>query len=243
MNHSLARLRSMFHEQVNLNLAIISLQTYIIILFILNSLLQNQFFSCNFMQNINLLKMKQKTLIILAFVTLFSLNSYSQINKGDTAPSFVANDQNGTLWKSDDYYGKKYLVVYFYPAAMTSGCTKQACSYRDTEKELKDLDVEVVGVSGDDVESLKTFEKEHQLNFTLLSDVQGVIAGKFGVPTSNGGSIYKETSSGKVELTRGITAKRWTFVIDKNRKVVYIDKGVNPDEDSKNVLNFIKSLK
>ncbi len=182
-------------------------------------------------------------LTVLAFVLTFSLGMYAQVNKGDLAPDFAANNQNGELWTSKDYYGKKYLVVYFYPAAMTSGCTKQACSYRDIEKELKDLGVEVVGISGDAVKNLKIFEQEHHLNFTLLSDIQGVIAHKFGVPVSDGGTINKETAKGKVELPRAVTTKRWTFIIDKNRKVIYIDKGVNPMNDSKNVIDFIKGLK
>ncbi len=181
-------------------------------------------------------------LTVLAFALIFSLSLNAQINKGDLAPVFAANNQNGELWKSNDYYGKKYLVVYFYPAAMTFGCTKQACSYRDIEKELKDLGVEVVGVSGDAVKNLKIFEQEHHLNFTLLSDIQGVIAHKFGVPVSEGGTINKETAKGKVELPRAVTTKRWTFIIDKNRKVIYIDKGVNPMNDSKNVIDFIKGL-
>jgi peroxiredoxin Q/BCP len=183
---------------------------------------------------------KRLTVVIFAFFIL--LPAMAQVKTGDEAPVFMANNQNGELWSSGNYYGKNYVVIYFYPAALTFGCTKQACSYRDAEKELKDMGVEVVGVSGDAVKNLKIFEKENNLNFTLLSDVNGYIANKFGVPISEGGVINKETKNGKVELARAVTAKRWTFIVDKNKKIVYVDKGVNPMNDRKKVIEFIKAL-
>ncbi len=184
-----------------------------------------------------------KITLLTAFIILISFAFTSikpTIEIGDPAPSFMANNQNGELWNSSDYYGKGFIVVYFYPAALTGGCTKQACSYRDFESSLNELDVEVVGISGDAVKNLKIFEKEHQLNFTLLSDITGEIAKKFGVPTVSGGVIDKEISSGKISLARSLTTKRWTFIIDKNHKIVYKDMAVNASEDSKKVIEFIK---
>src|SRR5712675_1728769 len=70
---------------------------------------------------------------------------------GDAAPSFSAKDDTGADWKSADHVGKKILVVYFYPASFTGGCTKQACAYRDDQKALNDAGAEVIGVSGDQV--------------------------------------------------------------------------------------------
>ncbi|RLD70325.1 MAG: peroxiredoxin [Bacteroidetes bacterium] len=189
----------------------------------------------------NLKTFKIVAVFALSIIISFSFSIVqSNIEIGDLAPSFQANNQNGELWNSSDYYGKGFVVVYFYPAALTGGCTKQACSYRDFESRLNDLDVEVVGVSGDAVKNLKIFEKEHQLNFTLLSDISGDIAVKFGVPTVAGGTIEKEISSGKISLSRSITTKRWTFIIDKNSKIVYKDMAVNAAEDSKKVIDFIK---
>ena len=178
--------------------------------------------------------------VFIALITFAFTAVQPTIEIGDPAPSFMANDQNGELWNSADYYGKGFVVVYFYPAALTGGCTKQACSYRDFESTLNELDVEVVGVSGDAVKNLKVFEKEHQLNFTLLSDITGEIATKFGVPTVGGGTIEKEISSGKISLVRSLTTKRWTFIIDRNNKIVYKDMAVNASEDSKKVIEFIK---
>jgi peroxiredoxin Q/BCP len=66
--------------------------------------------------------------------------------------------------------GKKVVVVYFYPAAMTGGCTKQACSFRDDKAVLEALDAIVIGISGDEVQSLQYFKEAHSLNFPLLSD-------------------------------------------------------------------------
>lgn len=116
---------------------------------------------------------------------------------GDKPPQFNANTHTGDLWQAEDRVGRgKYVVVYFYPAAMTGGCTKQACSYRDHAADLDGLDVEVIGISADPVNNLKLFRDAHQLNFTLLSDVNGFIARKFGVPVTKGGS-FKTTRDGK----------------------------------------------
>src|SRR5262249_4041094 len=73
------------------------------------------------------------------------------LKAGDPAPKFVSTDDQDKEWKSADHVGKKILVLYFYPADLTGGCTKQACGFRDDMKKLADQGVEVVGVSGDAV--------------------------------------------------------------------------------------------
>ena len=78
---------------------------------------------------------------------------------GDKAPIFTTLADDGTSWDAKDYLGKKYIVVYFYPAAMTGGCTKQACAYRDLKTDIESLDALVVGVSGDNVAGLQLFKK------------------------------------------------------------------------------------
>ena len=70
---------------------------------------------------------------------------------GNQAPKFESTDDQGKAWKSTDHVGKKIMVVYFYPADLTGGCTKQACGFRDDLKSFSDKDVEVIGVSGDSV--------------------------------------------------------------------------------------------
>ena len=123
--------------------------------------------------------------------SLLHAGEISGLDVGDQVGGFVANDDTGSLWSLHDHLGKRNIVVYFYPAAMTGGCTKQACAYRDRSAHLHELDAIVVGVSGDSVNNLKLFKQANQLNFTLLSDVDGSIARLFGVPIRDGGSIER----------------------------------------------------
>jgi peroxiredoxin Q/BCP len=162
---------------------------------------------------------------------------------GDKAPQFNANTHTGDLWQTEEYVGRgKYVIVYFYPAAMTGGCTKQACSYRDQAADLSGLDVEVIGISADPVNNLKLFREAHKLNFTLLSDVNGFIAGKFGVPVTKGG-IFKTTINGKeVVLRRPYTIARWTFILGKDGKVLYKDTRVDAPNDSRKAVEFLRGL-
>lgn len=158
------------------------------------------------------------------------------------APKFEAPDDTGKIWKSSEHVGKKYVVVYFYPADMTGGCTKQACGFRDNLGELEKHDIEVVGVSGDSVRNHQLFKKVHKLNFTLLADTNGALAKKFGVPTGEGGSIER-TIDGKSEtLTRGVTSSRWTFLINKQGRIGWHDSEVNAAEDYKKVLSVVQEL-
>ena len=159
---------------------------------------------------------------------------------GDKAPGFSARADDGSTWDIRKHLGKDYIVVYFYPAAMTGGCTKQACSYRDHSEDLKLADAVVVGISGDKVENLKLFKQAENLNFTLLSDEKGDIAKAYGVPAGEGGAIKRTVAGEEHELVRGVTAKRWTFIIGKDRKIIYRNDTVNAEKDTEEVLNFLK---
>ena len=165
------------------------------------------------------------------------------VNVGDNAPSISLLDESGKKWKSSPLLGKKNLVVFFYPAAMTGGCTKQACAYQDSLNELAKLDVQVVGICGDYSKNLSLFKKSEDLNFSLLSDPDGKTAKAFGVPLSKGGEIRKFISGERFSLQRGVTAKRWTFLIGKNGKIIYKNDKVNPSSDSASILNFLNQLK
>lgn len=163
------------------------------------------------------------------------------LNVGDKAPNFKAIADNGKKWNSKKIIGKKNLVVYFYPAAMTGGCTKQACAYRDAQEDLSSEDAEVVGISGDEVQNLELFKRANQLNFTLLSDPNGEIARLFGVPIKEGEkSIEREVDGTLYTLKRALTTMRWTFIIDKNGEVIYKSSDVNAAEDSKAVLEVLR---
>ena len=180
--------------------------------------------------------------VLLMAITIVSVAQNSNIlSVGDKAPVFKTVADDGSNWDIKDYLGKKYIVVYFYPAAMTGGCTKQACAYRDMKTEIESADAIVVGISGDNVEGLKLFKKAENLNFTLLSDENGKIAEKFGVPIRDGAKITKEINGQSFDLVRGVTASRWTFIIDKNGKIAYKNEQVNVEKDTEQVLSFIKN--
>jgi len=150
--------------------------------------------------------MKPVVLALAVCVMGFGMNAARAADVGQKAPDFEATDDQGQSWKSSDHVGKGVLVVYFYPAAMTGGCTKQACGFRDDMKTLKAKGVDVVAVSGDEVRNLELFKKVHDLNFTLLSDEDGKVAKAFGVPLKAGG-VFKSKIDGKVELLkRGVTS-------------------------------------
>jgi peroxiredoxin Q/BCP len=185
--------------------------------------------------------MKQIVWILLTIALLSMTYADKPIKVGDNVPDFEAVDDQGRSWKLSDHLRINYLVVYFYPAAFTDGCTTQACSYRDMNKELAMMNASVVGISGDEVNNLSLFKKEHNLNFTLLSDKNGKIAQIFGVTINDGGTIDMEIGGQKLQLTRGVTTARWTFVIDGNSKLIYRDNNVNASTDSQTILEFIKT--
>jgi len=181
--------------------------------------------------------------LLLASLTLAIATNLSALEVGDKAPAFSTKDDAGKVWKSEDHVGKKNIIVYFYPAAMTGGCTKQACSYRDASKDLAKLDAVVVAVSGDHVEALKYFKINDNLNFPLLSDASGDISKAFGVPTRKGGQLIREVEGKKVTLVRDNTPSRWTFVIGKNGKVIYKNTKVTPTKDLAEVSKAIQAAK
>ncbi|CDH33374.1 thioredoxin-dependent thiol peroxidase [Xenorhabdus bovienii] len=104
----------------------------------------------------------------------------SRLKAGDKAPKFSLPDQDGETVSVSDFKGQRVLV-YFYPKAMTPGCTVQACGLRDKMNELKEIGVEVLGISTDTPEKLSRFAEKEMLNFTLLSDVDHQVAEQFGV--------------------------------------------------------------
>ncbi len=104
----------------------------------------------------------------------------NRLTAGCTAPDFELPDQNGVMTRLSTFQGKKVLV-YFYPKAMTPGCTTQACALRDSKTELDKRNVVVLGISPDNSVRLKKFEARDELNFTLLGDEDHLVADAFGV--------------------------------------------------------------
>jgi len=166
---------------------------------------------------------------------------------GDPAPEFSLMDDQGQEWKSSEHFGKKIVVLYFYPADFTGGCTKQACGYRDDFSKLEDAGVEVVGISGDSVKNHEAFKKFHNLNFTLLADPKGEAAEKLGVPFTPGEKTVQFEIDGKQEsFVRGVTTQRWTIIVDKEAKIAMKRdlkaEGTEAGKDPEVVEAFVKKL-
>ncbi len=149
---------------------------------------------------------------------------------GSLAPDFTLQDQNGKEVSLHDFKGSN-VVVYFYPKAMTPGCTVQACELRNSEMSLKEANIVVLGISADPVKSLKKFEMKEKLNFTLLSDPDHKAIGPYGVwgPKKFMGREFD-----------GI--HRQSFLINKEGKIVHIIQKVDTKTHHNDVLNFFKNL-
>ncbi|MGF1635929.1 MAG: peroxiredoxin [Cyclobacteriaceae bacterium] len=181
-------------------------------------------------------------LIVLATTLVSQLNAQNP-EEGDKAPLFTATNDHGEKWLLKDHLGSNYIVLFFYPAAMTGGCTKQACAFRDNAKAFEEEGAVVAGISGDDVENLPLFKEAHGLNFDLLSDPKGEIAKSYGVPLRDGGSLVRTINGKDFTLNREVTTARWTFVINKEGEIIYKNTDVKVEEDPANVLAAIKTDK
>ena len=142
----------------------------------------------------------------------------ARLTAGDNAPKFELSDQDNQMVKLEDFRGKK-LLVYFYPRADTSGCTKQACSVRDAREELAALGVDVVGISPDKPSKQKNFDAKHGLGFSLLSDQDNLIAKAYGAWGEK--SMYGKKYEGII---------RSSMLIDEQGKVIETWYKVSPKD-------------
>lgn len=137
---------------------------------------------------------------------------------GDQVPDFELPDQDGLPRRLSTLLTDGPVVLFFYPAAMTSGCTKEACHFRDLGAEFAAAGVQRVGISRDSVAKQKQFADAHSFDYPLLADVDATVAGIFGV------------KRGKIGERLGAPVKRWTFAIGTDRRVVAaIHSEVNMD--------------
>jgi peroxiredoxin Q/BCP len=102
------------------------------------------------------------------------------LKEGEKAPDFSLKSGNGTTIRLSDFRGKSNVVLYFYPKDQTPGCTKEACSFRDNFQSFKDVGAEILGVSVDDEKSHEEFQREYNLNFTLLADTDKQVNKRYG---------------------------------------------------------------
>ncbi len=172
------------------------------------------------------------SIYLILFALYFSFNNnpnkMSKIEIGSSIPSFSLKDQNGNLFTIDSVLGKKNIIIYFYPKDDSPGCTKQACSFRDSYEDFKDAEAEVVGISHQSVESHLEFAKKHRLNFTLLSDEDKKVTKLFQVPTN----------------FLGLIPGRVTYVVDKTGKVVYMfNSQIQTEKHVNEALRILKEIK
>ncbi|MGB9638956.1 MAG: peroxiredoxin [bacterium] len=143
------------------------------------------------------------------------------VKEGDIIPKMELIDHNGNKITIGD--GKNYTVLYFYPKDDTPGCTKQGINFTNLKEEFEKLNVQIIGVSRDSIESHQKFAKKYNLNIHLVSDKEKKLATIFGV-------------EGKLMFSRD------TIILDPNGKVIKIYRKVNAQTNPYEVLEFIKNF-
>ena len=162
-------------------------------------------------------------LVILMASTI--LTSTVDLKPGDKAPNFTAESTDGSHISLHHFLGKSNVVLYFYPADMTSGCTVEACTFRDEIGKYKAAHTVVLGVSTDSRELHQQFTAKDSLNFPLLVDTNRAICNAYGVPVADNGH-----------------AKRWTFLIGKDGKIAKVYHSVDVRVHSVELLKDIAEL-
>ena len=146
------------------------------------------------------------------------------------APDFELQDETGTVRKLSDYRGAP-VILYFYPADDTPGCTKEACNFRDDYSQYENAGVTILGVSPDSVKSHEKFKAKYHLPFPLLADVGHKICDRYGVWGPK--KMMGRESEGVL---------RTTFLIDADGKIARVFENVKPSEHSADVLGALQAL-
>ena len=148
---------------------------------------------------------------------------------GENAPHFTLPNQNNEMVSLTQFQGKKVLV-YFYPKALTPGCTTQACGLRDSKAELENLGVVILGISPDSPKKLAQFIEKKELNFTLLSDEEHLVAEQFGVWGEK--KFMGRTFDG---------IHRISFLIDEQGKIAQVFDKFKTTDHHQVVLDYLKN--
>ncbi|MHA7057933.1 peroxiredoxin [Aquimarina sp. M1] len=148
------------------------------------------------------------------------------LSVGDKIPEFTAIRDNGNDFNSNEFVGKKPLVIYFYPKNFTPGCTKEACDFRDSYEDFKKEGVEVIGISSDNVKSHQRFKNKYKLPFIFLSDEKSTLKKIFGV---------------KAGLF-GVLPGRETYVVNKEGIIRLKFNSVNASKHLKQAIKTVKEM-
>lgn len=146
------------------------------------------------------------------------------LNEGDAAPDFETRDAEGNAVKLSDLRGRR-VVLYFYPKDDTPGCTKEACSFRDSFAEFRSRGIEVLGVSTDDEKSHRKFAEKYSLPFTLLADTDHRVA-----------DLYEVYGEKEFMGRKYMGVARKTFLIDEEGRLRKVFDKVKVDEHADEVL-------
>jgi len=149
---------------------------------------------------------------------------------GNMVPDFCLLDQNEKEIRLSDFQGKSSVLLYFYPKALTPGCTVQACGIRDRAADFAELNTVVLGISPDKSVKLRSFDKKHSLNFTLLSDPDHLIAEAYGV-----------WGLKKFMGREFLGVLRTSFLIDQRGSLVRIFDKVNTKKHDDLVISYMRS--
>jgi peroxiredoxin Q/BCP len=170
------------------------------------------------------MKLPRTLAIMSLFSLLFGFARAEPLKIGDKAPDVTATTEEGkTLSLGDVYKKNDYTLVWFYPRALTGGCTKQGCSLRDAAAEFKKRGVAIVGVSNDPIEKQKEFKEKNNFPFPLLADTDKKVIKAFG-------------------QAGGAAASREAYLINRQGKVVYHDEK-QTDKQAEMVLAFLNKQK
>lgn len=165
------------------------------------------------------------TVYFIAAMLNFTLLA-QELKTGDVAPDFTLRANDGKTYHLNKLVKKSVVVLYFYPKAMTPGCTKQACSIRDGINEFQQRGITILGISVDSMGALKQFTEKEKLNFPLLPDADGSIAKAY--------QVYNAEKS---------FSKRASFVIGKGRKILGIIPKVDVNTHLQDVLKIVDAQK
>ena len=163
-------------------------------------------------------------LLVICLLGMSIAQTSTRLSEGMKAPDFSLQNYQGKSFKLSSFKGKSPVVIYFYPKAGTPGCTKQACGIRDDLNKFKNKNIVVLGISIDSKHEIKTFVRENNLNFPLLSDNKKIVTEKYGVLRDDG------------------KAMRVTFIINREGKIAKIMEVTDVSTHSRDVFEIASKL-
>jgi peroxiredoxin Q/BCP len=172
-----------------------------------------------------MVKLLYAALAAVVFTSALAAQAPAALKVGDTAPDFTLKASDGKTYSLSDYRGKKPVVVAWFPKAFTAGCTLECKSLAANGDRLRKFDVAYFMASVDTLEDNTKFAQSEKADFPLLSDADKSVATRYGVLAPRG------------------FANRWTFYIDSDGKIAFIDRAVNPETSAEDIIAKLTQLK